>query len=307
MKLLKIILLVVFLSILLPNYALAQEPCDDVIIHLKNKGLIKGTYTELDKGSITLENILFNFIKLTIDGNQSLYYINCESGEIYDHQPTSSELLGPIVSKIDGAVRYWAEKVSKVPVYVGYFTTIEDKLNRLRSAGLEISGTGKYIVHGSATNESIYRIAELDFVGFIGDDKLYQNLTTEYRTPKIVLLANSIDYSLSSDFLDFLKDKGVEMILADASNFEQYKTEKLVVILGGPDAYEGVGAIVRHVLSPDAQNQIRVKGSRGMYVIASAWSEEQVVYVVAGSDRYMTKLAAEENVEIIAQEAKIRS
>lgn len=67
--------------------------------------------------------------------------------------------------------------------------------------------------------------------------------------PKTVLLANSIDYNLASDFLGFLRNRGMDIIHTDASNFNQYQTEKFIVILGGPDAYDGVGNIVQQVLT----------------------------------------------------------
>ncbi|RMF89121.1 MAG: DUF3344 domain-containing protein, partial [Methanobacteriota archaeon] len=58
--------------------------------------------------------------------------------------------------------------------------------------------------------------------------------------PRVVVLANSIDYSLASDFIQFLESKGLEVIHATADDFDQYRTQKFIVILGGPDAPEGV-------------------------------------------------------------------
>lgn len=112
---------------------------------------------------------------------------------------------------------------------------------------------------------------------------------------KIVVLANSIDSAQASDFFGFLKNKGKEVIQINASNFESYKKEKFVVILGGPDAYEGVGEIVKQVINSSEQDFLRTKGSRKMLVRTGVWEKGQVVFIIAGSDRGQTKKAHEEN------------
>ncbi len=115
---------------------------------------------------------------------------------------------------------------------------------------------------------------------------------------KAVLLANSIDRSLASDFTTFLDNNGIEEVHVNASNFDQYTLEKFIVILGGPDAPEGVGEIVREVLNESEQDHLKVKGSRRMYVMTNVWrSHGQVVMVIAGSNRYETQKAHEENRE----------
>lgn len=119
--------------------------------------------------------------------------------------------------------------------------------------------------------------------------------------PKTVLLANSIDYNLASDFLGFLRNRGMDVIHTDASNFNQYQTEKFIVILGGPDAYGGVGNIVQQVLTLEEQEFLRAVGNRNMYVKTNKWALGQVVHVIAGSDRNQTKKAHEENRNNLSQ------
>ncbi len=121
--------------------------------------------------------------------------------------------------------------------------------------------------------------------------------------PRIVILANDIDFDLAEDFFGFLANKGIDTIRASASDFDQYKTEMFLVVLGGPDAYDGVGEIVSDILSEEEKNAIRQKGSRKMYVKINPWNEKpgQRVTVVAGSDRDMTKRASNDFRELIAQ------
>lgn len=113
--------------------------------------------------------------------------------------------------------------------------------------------------------------------------------------PRIVLLANDIDYENAQDFYGFLGNKGMEVIRVTASTFDANKQEKFIVILGGPDAYDGVGEIVKQVLSAEEQNQVREKASRKMIVKTNVWRKGQVVHVIAGADRNQTKKGHEEN------------
>lgn len=69
----------------------------------------------------------------------------------------------------------------------------------------------------------------------------------------IVILSSSIDFGLARDFFRFLRGKGVELIYTAAPNFDKYRGENFIIILGGPDAYEGVGEIVREYLTIEAK------------------------------------------------------
>jgi hypothetical protein len=130
--------------------------------------------------------------------------------------------------------------------------------------------------------------------------------TVEYEKPKpkIVILANSIDYGLASDFFGFLRNNGLEIVHATPDDFDQYKNQNFIVILGGPDAYEGVGGIIQEVLSEVEQNSIREAGARKKYVKTNIWSQGQRVTVIAGSDRNETKNTEDENKDSIVSNAQ---
>lgn len=113
--------------------------------------------------------------------------------------------------------------------------------------------------------------------------------------PEAILLANSIDYGLAGNFNTLLKNSGIEVTHTDAAKFSQYNKNKFIVILGGPDASEGVGEIVREVLGENEQNQIREGSNRKMYVKTNVWTTGQVVMVMAGTDRWETKKTGEDN------------
>jgi hypothetical protein len=120
---------------------------------------------------------------------------------------------------------------------------------------------------------------------------------------RIVVLANSVDYELANSFFSFFKAT-ITVIHATTIDFDQYKSEKFIVILGGPDAYEGIGGITKEVLTNDEENWLRIKGNRNMYPKTNLWTEGQVVIVLAGSDRYQTEMAHEEHIHEVREEAE---
>jgi hypothetical protein len=152
----------------------------------------------------------------------------------------------------------------------------EHRLGRAPSY-LAVSEKGEYILASTSTGHLYY----LD--------------NSENVKPSIVVLANSIDYKLNSDFVVFLKNKGMSVNHITAAEFEDYKDEKFIVILGGPDAPEGVGDIVKEVLMNNEQNELRNKGNRKMHVKTNVWTTGQRVSVIAGSDRTETQSSASEN------------
>ncbi len=113
--------------------------------------------------------------------------------------------------------------------------------------------------------------------------------------PRVIVLANSIDYELASEFFGFLGNNGMDIVHVSAADFEQYKQEKFIVILGGPDAYDGVGGVVQEVLTPDEQEYLRATGNRRMFTKTNVWTTGQRISVIAGSDRNQTKFAHVEN------------
>ena len=122
------------------------------------------------------------------------------------------------------------------------------------------------------------------------------------QKPRVVVLANSIDYELASDFFGFLENRGIETVHATADDFDQYKGEKFIVILGGPEAPEGVGDLVRGVLVGSEQEPIREEGARKMIVKRDRWAMGQRITILAGPDRHHTRAAHQENRDKVSSE-----
>ncbi|MBU7013772.1 MAG: hypothetical protein HXS52_02385 [Theionarchaea archaeon] len=107
--------------------------------------------------------------------------------------------------------------------------------------------------------------------------------------PKAIVVANDIDFSRASSLVGFLEDNGFEVIRVTASNFEEYKSEELIIILGGADALDGIGAIVRSVLDEREQELTRL-GIR-YFTEIDVWAPNQRVFIFSGRDRDETREA----------------
>jgi len=181
-----------------------------------------------------------------------------------------------------------------------------------RLALVDYNATADYGVFAIVKNSSVVDYVVRDNVKFKEDLKLvegcsswvtekgesYVELVVACERPYIVLLANSIDYALAGDFISYLENKGTYVKRINASEFANYREEKFIVILGGPDAPEGVGEIVKEYLTKEEQSFLRTKGSRKMHVKtvqATTQTGEQKIFIFAGSDRNETKKAHEEN------------
>jgi hypothetical protein len=125
--------------------------------------------------------------------------------------------------------------------------------------------------------------------------------TTTSLVPQtnVIILANSIDFALAKDFSAFLRSRGFNVVRAGAEDFDQYETDDSIV-LGGPDAPEGVGEIVQSILNLDEQESIREPGASKMFVKGN--EKGSMVIVLAGSDRNYTSAAHQDFRETVILE-----
>lgn len=124
-----------------------------------------------------------------------------------------------------------------------------------------------------------------------------------YAGSRIVVVANSIDYANAVDFVNALDSKGRPVLYVAPEELDAHNLEKFIIILGGPDAPEGIGVQVRGLLSEKEQFQIREKGNRQMFVKTNVWRKGQVVMIIAGSHRTDTKKAMGESEPRVHTEA----
>ncbi len=119
----------------------------------------------------------------------------------------------------------------------------------------------------------------------------------EVTAVQITVVANDIDYNLAEDFLSFLDMNNVRITRITAADFPEHQEDKILVILGGPDAYNGVGYIVQTALDANEIDLVREEGTSTMFIKTNVWEDEQLVLILAGTDRELTQQAGITNEE----------
>jgi thiol-disulfide isomerase/thioredoxin len=105
---------------------------------------------------------------------------------------------------------------------------------------------------------------------------------------KVVVVSNSIDFS--PDLIEYLQQE-YEVISIAAEEYSQYQDYEYYVILGGPDAPEGIGDLVSSVLSFQQEEYLRVTGEYNIFIRIK---DGKTFFILAGSDRDQTRLAVTE-------------
>ncbi len=170
--------------------------------------------------------------------------------------------------------------------------TIEMKTKTYNKTGANLIATFDFDNNGVADELLVLDLIEGNFYIF----KPLVKDNTRKKQREIILLANDIDYNLSRDFRDKVTDMGHVLKRIEAKDFEIYKKHKYVIILGGYKAYNGVGEIVEKLLKflPVYKYEEYIRKMNENYTIIrleNIFSESQIIYIVAGKDRYKTREA----------------
>ena len=119
---------------------------------------------------------------------------------------------------------------------------------------------------------------------------LYSKLK-EPQTGRIGVIANEIDYNLSFSILKKIESRGVKVdyLGSDEEAILRASKYRIVIFLGGHLAPE-TGKFVLPLLKNRTTN---LTGNR-WFISPGKWGSGGIFIVIAGSDRYMTRRAAEE-------------
>jgi len=101
---------------------------------------------------------------------------------------------------------------------------------------------------------------------------------------KLIVVSNKATYDLSEPVLKFIETRGVPVLRLTADKFDAYKSSKYIVLLGGPNASEGVGCFAKQLLSSEEQSEMTQMGNKKMYLKTNKWADEQYILVFAGFD-----------------------
>ena len=102
---------------------------------------------------------------------------------------------------------------------------------------------------------------------------------------KIVVVSNSIDYT--PELIEYVQQH-FQVISITAEEFSDYQNYDYYIILGGPDAPEGVGDLVQAILSLREQDYIRNTKEYHLFIRVKGG---KTFFVLAGADREQTERA----------------
>ncbi|MBU7042762.1 MAG: DUF255 domain-containing protein [Theionarchaea archaeon] len=104
----------------------------------------------------------------------------------------------------------------------------------------------------------------------------------------IVIVSNSIDHS--TELISYMQNHH-QIITITPEEFPQYQTYEYYVLLGGPDAPEGMGEIVQGILSRNEQDYLRRTEEYTLFIRVI---NGKMFFVLAGADRENTHKAVED-------------
>ena len=109
----------------------------------------------------------------------------------------------------------------------------------------------------------------------------------------IAIVANSIDWGLCSSLIvNQVKEKGIIWERYSFENMNDAFNSDLVVVLGGPLSPEGVGSLSSSILPPSiSEKLIENLSFYTVYSTLNVWRDRQLVIVIAGHDRNLTRKA----------------
>jgi hypothetical protein len=98
---------------------------------------------------------------------------------------------------------------------------------------------------------------------------------------KLVVVASASAYEAAKKWVNFLLGETVPVKHVLPSDFEAYKKEKYLVILGTPSELGGAGEIITSLLTKDERDWVTQQGNRRLYTKTDVWQKDQTIFVCA--------------------------
>lgn len=250
------------------------------------------------------------------DNTVGLYW-DKDTGDVYDYKPSFHQIHPEVSPKIDPELYYWIKENSssdtgdiEIMIWLNEKVTM-DFLHQVNETGMFIApvsytyvnntgpGIHPYWVLGRATPLQIEEITGFYWVSkMILNEPIYVTDIVEPNESMVLspslIISNSIDKPAAERLKKFLERNGIQSELKEAKSLTSFyfPRKPLILILGGPQAYEGVGEIVSQYFSESEKNYlINKNGSYGYWIKPSDWIDDQRVIIIAGHTRNETALA----------------
>lgn len=111
----------------------------------------------------------------------------------------------------------------------------------------------------------------------------------------LIIVATPSAQKVSQSWLDFLMTKEVSFKAVSPEEFDNYKLESYIVIMGGLNESGGIKKIIKDALSDEEISQVSQAGKGGMYLKSNKWAMGQQVMVLAGYDQSAALKARTDN------------
>lgn len=217
-----ICLVVAVLSISLSEGVSAQSPCDNVTKYLEDNGIIEQPYDVWNVGGpIHIVNESFYVTKLVVNKSEKVYFVGCVSEKIFDHKPSTEELLGVSVpEKIDEPLFI---KMKTGPTDTEYVLVI---ITKEYLTQLQIDQLNQTILKLNAVVPLIFSNVTLDQFDAISNFnwvRLPLNRRAEFEeSDKITVTIQSNPEFFTEERYNQVIRTGAEIFLADRDSIVQY-------------------------------------------------------------------------------------
>jgi len=110
---------------------------------------------------------------------------------------------------------------------------------------------------------------------------------------KVAVVANTIDIEMNPNLISLLKENNLTVEYFGDKDIG-YNEYDVIIILGGPDSKEPTGELSKGILTDSEQNNLRKRKYKLMYETSNYFKMDQIIFILAGSDRDFTKAAVEQ-------------
>lgn len=119
-------------------------------------------------------------------------------------------------------------------------------------------------------------IAVLIVAGWVGADKV---LAAQPAERNLIVVASPSTYETGKEWVSFLQGETVPVKHVLPGDFDAYKKEQHIVVLGTPSEAGGAGEIITSLLTKDEKEWVAQQGNRRLYTKLDVWANDQTIFI----------------------------